>query len=81
MSHRLSVEICAELQLLALYSTDTQQSGLKVHHGAAPELIAAAARLYEKRLITQPDGGYLTDLGYEAAHSLDAVLDILGVPG
>ncbi|HMW31601.1 TIGR02647 family protein [Plasticicumulans sp.] len=81
MSHRLSAETCAELQLLALFSTATQQSGLKVHHSAAPELVAAATRLHEKRLITQPDGGYLTDLGYEAANGLDAVLDILGAPG
>lgn len=80
MSHRLSAETCAELQLLALFSTASQQTGLKIHHGAAPERVAAATRLYEKRLITQPDGGYLTDLGYEAANALDAVLDILGAP-
>lgn len=80
MSHRLSTDLCAELQLLALFSTVSQHEGLKVHHSAAPERLAAVARLYEKRLITQPDGGYLTDLGYEAAAHLDAALNILDVP-
>ena len=78
MSHRLSTDLCAELQLLALFSTASQHEGLKIHHSAAPERVAAAARLHAKRLITQPDGGYLTDLGFEAASRLDEVLDILG---
>jgi uncharacterized protein (TIGR02647 family) len=40
-------------------------------------VIDAAIRLYQKKLITQNDGGYLTDLGREAAEHADALLSIL----
>jgi uncharacterized protein (TIGR02647 family) len=30
-------------------------------------MVNAASRLYAKGLITQPDGGYLTDLGIDLA--------------
>jgi hypothetical protein len=32
-----------------------------------PAIIAAAKRLFEKELTDQPDGGYLTSLGRDAA--------------
>ncbi|MEO1878769.1 MAG: TIGR02647 family protein [Methylococcales bacterium] len=48
-----------------------------MHGSAKPELINAAARLFEKGLISQPDGGYLTDLGIEVAEHAQAVLQIL----
>ncbi|PWV64374.1 TIGR02647 family protein [Plasticicumulans acidivorans] len=78
MSHRLTPDLYAELRLLALFSATSQQEGLKVHHDAAPELVAAATRLHGKGLITQADGGYLSELGYAAAARLDEVLDIVG---
>ena len=37
----------------------------------------AALRLHAKGLITQPDGGYLTRLGREAAERAQAMLGIL----
>jgi len=39
--------------------------------------MAAARRLYEKDLIDQPDGGYLTSLGRDAAEHAQSLLTIL----
>ena len=52
---------------------------LKIHQTAAPKAIAAAQRLFDKELITQPDGGYLTSLGRDAAQNVQTVLTILNV--
>jgi uncharacterized protein (TIGR02647 family) len=70
-------EIIAELNVLRLFDTSTSQAGLKVHSDADPELIAATKRLHEKQLITLPDGGYLTPLGYESSVHLQNLLQIL----
>jgi len=51
--------------------------GLKIHQHAAPEKIAAAQRLFDKKLIDQPDGGYLTSLGRDAAEAVQVLLSIL----
>jgi len=54
-----------ELNLLVKFP-DSSLDGLKIHHTANDEVIAAARRLHDKGLTTQADGGYLTDLGREA---------------
>lgn len=73
----LSPELVAELEILALFTLDSSQEGLKVHQTAAPKAIAAAQRLFEKGLIDQPDGGYLTSLGRDAAQNVQTALTIL----
>lgn len=50
-------ELVAELEILALFPLDSTQEGLKVHQTAAPSAIAAAKRLFDKKLIDQPDWG------------------------
>jgi len=70
-------ELVAELEVLALFNLDSTQEGLKVHQNADPKAIAAAKRLYEKELIDQPDGGYLTSLGRDAAQNTQTLLTIL----
>ncbi|TWC12212.1 MULTISPECIES: TIGR02647 family protein [unclassified Pseudomonas] len=75
----LTPELVAELEILALFNLDSSQEGLKIHQTAAPAAIAAARRLYEKDLISQPDGGYLTSLGRDAAQNVQTVLTILSV--
>lgn len=74
---RLTDEIVAEIHLLSLFNLASHQEGIKVHHDAEPELIAAAKRLHSKGMITQSDGGYLTDLGVEAAEHAQRMLTIL----
>ena len=56
-----------ELNLLVKFPTDSLLQGLKIHHDASQSMVNAASRLYAKGLITQPDGGYLTDLGIDLA--------------
>ena len=70
-------EIVAELEVLCLYNLDNTQEGIKVHSSAGAERVAAAQRLFEKGLLSQDDGGYLTSLGLETAAHAQAVLTVL----
>lgn len=72
-------ELIAELEILALFNLGTTQEGIKVHHTATASAIAAAQRLHDKGLINQPDGGYLTSLGLDAAEHAQVLLTILNV--
>lgn len=58
-------EMVAELNLLLKFPHTSLMQGIKVHHDADPELIAASQRLFDKGIVTLPDGGYLTDLGHD----------------
>ena len=70
-------ELIAELDILSRFNLTSTLEGIKVHKSADPEVIAAVQRLYEKGLLTQLDGGYLTDLGREAAEHAQSALTIL----
>jgi uncharacterized protein (TIGR02647 family) len=74
---RLTPELVAEMNFLARYDLNSLQEGQKVHKSAAPEVLSAAQRLHDKKLVTQADGGYLTDLGRRAAEHLQDMLIIL----
>ena len=66
-----------EIRLLSMFNPESTLEGIKVHHTASSDDIAATQRLYDNGLITLPDGGYLTTLGQEAIRHLDAVVRIL----
>lgn len=70
-------DVLDELQVLTLFNLDTTQEGIKVHSSADPAVIEATQRLHEKGLTTRVDGGYLTELGVEAAGHVQALLTIL----
>ena len=72
-------ELVAELEILVLFPLDSTKEGLKVHQTAAPTAIAAAKRLHAKGLIDQPDGGYLTSLGRDAAEQAQTLLIIFTI--
>ena len=72
-----SADIVEELNILARYSLDSTQEGLKIHSSAQPNVIAATQRLFDKGLISQSDGGYLTSLGLSAAEHSQKLLQIL----
>jgi uncharacterized protein (TIGR02647 family) len=74
---QLSKEFLEDLELLNLFNLESTQGGIKIHHQAAPERIAAARRLFEKGIITLVDGGYLTHHGIEAAQHTQALIEIL----
>jgi len=73
-------ELVAELEILALFNLGNTQEGIKVHNNAGPRAIGAVTRLYQKGLIDQADGGYLTSLGLDAAEHAQSLLTILNVP-
>ena len=70
-------DLIDELNTLVRYDLGTTLQGVKVHTTAEPAVIAATRRLHEKGLLTQVDGGYLTDLGREVAVHVQAALTIL----
>lgn len=73
----LTKELLAEIELLNLFNLASTQEGLKLHHDADPKKIAAAERLYHKGIITQIDGGYLTDRGIETAEHVQLLINQL----
>lgn len=74
----LSPDTIKEIEVLNLFSADSMREGIKVHHSTAePEHIAAAERLFNKGLLTQKDGGYLTSLGMDAVTHAKGLLTIL----
>ncbi len=58
---------CEELRILSLFDLSAPLEGIKVHTSAANSDIEATKRLFEKGLVTQVDGGYLTPTGQKAA--------------
>lgn len=58
-------DMASELTLLLKFPNKSLMQGIKIHHDAKPEVVSAAQRLFEKGIVTQPDGGYLTDLGHD----------------
>ena len=70
-------EQMAEIDILVRYNLQTMQQGIKVHSNANTDQVDAVQRLFEKGLVTQIDGGYLTDLGRNAAEHAQALMLIL----
>ena len=67
----------AEIRVLTLFNLDSAMEGIKVHKSADDDTLQAIKRLHEKGLVTQDDGGYLTDLGIHCAEHLQIALRIL----
>jgi uncharacterized protein (TIGR02647 family) len=74
---RYTEEQMAEIDILIRYNLQTTQQGIKVHSSANKEQVEAVQRLYDKGLVTQKDGGYLTDLGRKAAEHAQALILML----
>lgn len=73
----LTPKLIEELELLNLFNLDSTQEGLKVHHDADPKMVEAATRLFNKGIISQMDGGYLTDRGVETAEHVQILVKML----
>ena len=69
--------IVEELNVLMKFSRHTMQQGIKVHHDADASVIEATERLYSKGIVSQIDGGYLTDRGVEVAKIANSLIDVL----
>ena len=74
---RYTHEQIEEIDILIRYNLQTTQQGLKVHSNANSHQVNAVKRLFDKGLVTQSDGGYLTDLGRTAAEHAQALVLIL----
>jgi len=72
-----SKEQIAEIDILIQYSLDSSLNGIKVHSDADEAQVEAVQRLFDKGLVTQIDGGYLTDLGRKAAEHAQALILML----
>ena len=73
----ISTDLLNEMHVLSMFDLSTTQQGIKVHHDADNAIIQATLRLFEKGLVTQEDGGYLTGLGRDAALHVHDLLTIL----
>ena len=70
-------ELLDEMNVLSCYDLSSLQTGIKVHSDASESKIAATQRLFEKGLVSQQDGGYLTERGCTAAEHLQHLSGIL----
>ena len=68
-----------ELNLLLQFDSNSLERGIKVHSNARQEVITACQRLFDKGLVDQQDGGYLTDEGVEALSHAQVLAGLLGV--
>ena len=72
-----NTELVEEINLLTRFDLDTSQAGIKVHSTADADVVEATQRLFNKGLVSQVDGGYLTPLGRTAAEHAQDLLQIL----
>lgn len=70
-------QLTDELNLILKFPTSSLMQGLKIHENADPTVIAAAKRLFDKGIITLPDGGYLTELGHDLAEHAQVIQSAL----
>ncbi len=72
-------ELIAELALLRRFAMGGPVA-MDVHDNPDPAVIAAAERMHQKGLITEPQGGKLTDSGREAVELLERLFNLLDPP-
>lgn len=72
--------IMEEINLLLQFDSASLELGIKVHSSARTEVIQACQSLYTKGLVSQSDGGYLTNAGVEAQTHAQALSGLVG-PG
>ena len=75
----LDPELIDELALLRRFSMGGPVA-MNVHDNPDPAIVAAAERMHEKGLITEPDGGELTDIGREAIEHMEKLFNLLDPP-
>jgi uncharacterized protein (TIGR02647 family) len=68
-----------DLALLARFDLTNLELGIKLHQDSDPELRESAQRLFQKGVITEADGGYLTPFGVSLLEYLDHLLNALTV--
>jgi uncharacterized protein (TIGR02647 family) len=74
---KISDDLYEELVILNLFDLDTTQGGLKIHTDAGENKVLATKRLFDKGMLSQQDGGYLTDRGLETAEHAQLLVKLL----
>jgi len=74
---KLSQNALDELNVLLQFDLSNTQQGIKIHNDAGTSVTDATARLFEKGLIDQVDGGYLTAIGRTTAEHAQAISGLL----
>ncbi len=77
MNTGFSQELVDEINVILLFPDQSLRKGIKIHHDAESSVQQAAKRLFDKGIISQQDGGYLTDSGHELvrhAHIIKSAL-------
>lgn len=72
-----NADLVHELNILIRFNLDASGQGIKIHGSADPSVIAATQRLHKKGLLTQLDGGYLTNFGRNTAEHAQSLITIL----
>ncbi len=76
---QIDPELVEELALLRRFAMGGPVA-MDVHDNPDPAVVAAAARMHQKGLITEPDGGELTDSGREAVEHMERLFNLLDPP-
>ncbi len=72
-------ELVDELALLRRFAMGGHVA-MDVHDNPDPAVVAAAGRMHQKGLITEPEGGQLTDSGREAIEHMERLFNLLDPP-
>lgn len=72
-------ELIDELNLLRRFSMGGPVA-MSLHDNPDPAVIAAAERMFEKGLISTPEGGQLTDTGREAIEHMERLFNLIDPP-
>lgn len=70
-------DIMEEMNLLLQFDSATMGNGIKVHSNAREGLVIACQNLFAKGLVSQSDGGYLTDAGIEALAHVQTLASLM----
>ncbi len=70
-------QLSDEIQFLNQFDLHSMHQGIKVHSSASLNIQQACQRLYQKGLIDQADGGYLTHRGVVAAQHAKKLMQTL----
>ena len=76
----LNPELIEELSLLQRISLNSTADGIKIVASGDPAVVAAAERLFHKGIISDSDGGHLTDSGREAVEHMNRLFNQLSPP-
>lgn len=76
----LDPELIEELNLLRRISLNSMSDEISISVSSDPTAYATAERLFEKGIISQVDGGQLTDSGREAVEHMNRLFNQLSPP-